>query len=243
MSAHRPVVWLFRSGEEQDPYEKALEEAGFESRSVPVLRFERLNEEKLRDALEHPKQYGGLVFTSPRAVESLVDAMSWLPSENATWHSKPIFVVGKRTAEEIRKAGFDPEGEESGSASLLAEYIAKRSFEQPLLFLCGDRRRDELPQRLEKAGVALDELCVYKTLVREEVDLRGQPQPDWVVFFSPSGLEAIEGNENFALHLPRIAAIGPTTAAELREAGYNVDAVADEPSPQGVAAAILAAAE
>lgn len=238
MSAQRPVVWLLRSGDEPDPYEEALADAGFEGHSVPVLRFERLNEDRLRTALEHPKKYSGLVFTSPRAVEALVNAMSWLPSENAAWHAKAVYAVGQRTAQELRRAGFEPDGEQSGSAVLLAEYIAKREFEKPLLFLCGDRRLEDLPDMLEQAGVAVDELCVYSTLPRSDIDVSHRPDPDWIVFFSPSGLDSSIDPSG-----ARLAAIGSTTAAALQDAGYKVDAVAHEPSPAGVVTALLSVAE
>lgn len=234
----RNVVWLFRSGEDSDPYESALSDAGFDARSVPVLEFEWVNTRELRRALEHPKQYDGLVFTSPRAVEAFADAMPWLPSENVVWHGKSFFAVGPRTADELRRIGFDPEGEEAGSGDLLARYILGKQFEKPLLLLCGDRRRDELPDRLNAEGVALEEVCVYRTVLKDTLDLDSLPSPDWVVFFSPSGIEAVT-NADVDLSRPRIAAIGTTTASALEAYGHRVDAIAQEPSPGGVAAAIL----
>lgn len=239
----RPVVLLLRSPDEPDPYEEALADAGFDARSVGVLSFERVHLDELRQALEHPRSYDGLIFTSPRAVEAVAEAMPWLPSENVLWHARAVFAVGPRTAEELRAIGFQPEGEEGGSAEMLAEYISSRAFGKPLLFLCGDRRRDELPNRLQDAGVAYEELCVYRTIPRLRLDLSGLPRVDWIVLFSPSGLEALEASAIPDLGDARFAAIGPTTAGALEARRYEVSAVAAQPSPDGLTEAIRAADE
>ncbi|MEX1054535.1 MAG: uroporphyrinogen-III synthase, partial [Rhodothermales bacterium] len=159
MSAERPLVYLFRSREDRDPYEQMLEAEGYEARSISVLQFELLNDESLRRTLERPKDYDGMVLTSPRAVDALAEAISWLPSENMLWHAKAVFAIGPRTAEAARAIGFEPVGEDSGSAENLAAYISRRHLERPLLFLSGDHRRDTLPDVLKEAGIGVEEVC------------------------------------------------------------------------------------
>ncbi|WP_243663896.1 uroporphyrinogen-III synthase, partial [Rhodothermus marinus] len=61
--------------------------------------------------------------------------------------------------------------------------------------------------------------------------------PDWVVFFSPSGLEAAR-RLPIAREQVRVAAIGPTTAAALQQEGWEVAAVARTPTPEGLLAAL-----
>lgn len=237
----REFVLLLRSGDEADPYEEALGAEGFEAASLSVLAFENVNASELRGALEHPNSYDGLIFTSPRAVEALGEAMPWLPAENLLWHGKSVFAVGPRTARELRRIGFEPEGEESGSAEMLADYIGTKTFAQPLLFLCGNRRRDLIPARLEATGIPIEELVVYRSRPRSRLDWPDGRQPDWAVFFSPSGVEAVERSRAIQLQGVRIAAIGPTTADALRRRGLHVDAVAEEPSPGALALAIRGA--
>lgn len=237
----KATVVLFRSGDEADPYEEALRDAGYVCQSVPVLRFEFVNERELRNALEHPRSYDGLILTSPRAVEALTMAMPWLPTENVVWHAKAIFAVGPRTASELRAIGFDPTGEGSGSAEMLAEYVLHRDFERPLLFLCGDRRRDTLPSRLRECGITLEELCIYESHERTDLALASRPSPDWAVFFSPSGVEAVQRDQGWDLTRLRIAAIGETTSEALRSKGISVHAVAEEPTPDALALAIRVA--
>lgn len=236
-----PFVLLLRSGDESDPYEEELEAEGFDVRSLPVLAFDFVHAEGLREALEHPNSYDGLIFTSPRAVDALGEAMPWLPAENVLWHTKSVFAVGPRTADRLRWIGFEPEGEESGSAEMLVDLIRGHAFDRPLLFLCGNRRLDVLPTRLHAAGIEVEEIEVYVSRLRPNLDWPTDKRPDWIVFFSPSGYEAVRQAPNTNMTGVRVAAIGPTTAEALRAGGLDVSAVADEPSPRALSAAIRAA--
>ncbi len=236
MPARRPTILLLRHpgalGAE-DPYCAAFEAVGFRARCVPVLRFERAHEAALSERLAHPARYGGLVLTSPRAAEAVQ------AGDLTAWRSKPAFVVGPATAAVMRALGLRPEGEQAGEAEALAEFIVLHRFDRPLLFLCGDRRRDVLPDRLRAAAVPFEELVVYRTLPEAGAlgGLAACP-PDWVAFFSPSGVEAALAAPGFPWNRVSRAAIGPTTAAALRAAGHPAAAVAAEPTPDALAAAV-----
>lgn len=234
-----PTVILLHAPREDDPYEAAFREAGYAPESVPVLRFERVGQAALREALARPGAYDGLVVTSPRAAEVLREALEQQTESGAAWTDELAFAVGPRTAEMLREVGFAPEGEESGGAEQLAERIARKSFGKPLLFLCGNRRRDALPDRLAEQNISLDERCVYETHLRD--DLRLPDDARWLVFFSPSGVEAVR-RASVDLGEVRCAALGPTTAGALREAGWPVAAVASEPTPEALVAAVRQAA-
>lgn len=233
------IVFLCRSGDESDAYEAALAEAGYRAISIPVLHFEMVNQNDLREALEHPQSYDGLIFTSPRAVEAMAGAMPWLPTENVLWHMKPIFAVGPKTASELRRIGFEPTGEDSGTAAMLFEHIAASRFARPLLFLCGNRRRADLPDALRAADIKFDELCVYETHPLTDLEFSAHPAPDWVVFFSPSGVDAVLEDGRLDLSSVRIAAIGETTADALR--GFEIEAIARRPTPDSLVEAIAGA--
>jgi uroporphyrinogen-III synthase len=137
-----------------------------------------------------------------------------------------------------------PHGADAGDAAALAEQIAAAVSAGPLLFLCGNRRRDTLPNRLREADLAFDEVVVYETRTRRDLTLPASPESPgslWLVFFSPSGLEAVEQAPSVdpgQLHDARIAAIGPTTGGALEKAGWAVEAVAAEPSPEALLDAI-----
>jgi uroporphyrinogen-III synthase len=179
------------------------------------------------------------VLTSPRAAEALGSVLERRPAAQAAWGRKPVLVVGPRTAGGVRRLGLQPEGEQSGSAEALAGYLAARPLPGPLLFLSGNRRREVLPASLAASGLAFEELCVYETRVEDAPAAASLPLPAWIVFFSPSGVEALEAGAGASWASARKAALGATTAAALAGAGWQVDVVAARPTPEALAQALL----
>uniref|UniRef100_A0A8V0XD56 Uroporphyrinogen-III synthase n=1 Tax=Gallus gallus TaxID=9031 RepID=A0A8V0XD56_CHICK len=144
-----------------DPYVKELGLYGFEATLIPVLSFEFVSLEGLFEKLSHPECYGGLVFTSPRALEAIKICLrenskneAWSKSLKQQWNAKPTYVVGKATASLVEEIGLCPQGEKSGNAEKLAEYICSREgpHSSPLLFPCGALKREVLPTALKEKG-------------------------------------------------------------------------------------------
>ncbi len=234
-----PTVVLLRSADESnDRYVHAFEEDGFQALCLPVLVFRFHNQHALRGRLARPDWYAGVIVTSPRAVRAV--EQTGLTGENReAWIVKSAYAVGPKTASELRTLGFVPDGEQSGDAKSLASVITHQK--RPYLFLCGNRRRDVLPDALRDAGTPFEELTVYETAFRTTVDLPHAQAGDWLVFFSPSGVEVITQYAADVVSGYRLAAIGTTTARALRERGWEPEAVAERPSPGGLTAAIGAA--
>ncbi|XP_027711736.1 uroporphyrinogen-III synthase isoform X3 [Vombatus ursinus] len=133
----------------QDPYIQELGSRGFEATLIPVLSFEFLSLQSFSEKLCHPEAYGGLVFTSPRAVEAMELCLErdnkqevWKKSLKEKWHVKPAYVVGQATASLVRKIGLAAEGEKCGNGEKLAEYICspRRAEQGPSVVR---RKRDE----------------------------------------------------------------------------------------------------
>jgi uroporphyrinogen-III synthase len=232
---------LLRTPRTPDPYRKVLEEGGYRVDVVPVLRFEFVRGPALREVLERVDTFGGLIVTSPRAVEALGRHEVLI----GPWTSRTLYAVGPETARRARELGFSPQGEEAGSADELADMIIDDPPLKPLLFLSGNRRRDTLPDRLHAAELSFEELVVYETYVRDALvwPYDEHCRPNWIVFFSPSGIDAAEGNPLFAGSDIRTAAIGSTTAAALRDRGWSVHAVAEHPTPDALYKALRTASE
>ncbi|XP_030308699.1 uroporphyrinogen-III synthase isoform X3 [Calypte anna] len=155
-----------------DPYIKELGLYGFEATLIPVLSFEFVSLESLFEKLSNPECYGGLVFTSPRALEAIKLCLkdntkneAWSKSLRQRWNTKPAYVVGKATASLVEEIGLTPQGEKSGNAEKLAQYICSR--EKPdssaLLFPCGALKREVLPTVLREKGIPLESLTIYET--------------------------------------------------------------------------------
>ena len=239
-----PDVILLRAADDPDPYVQAFSDVGFRAVCRSVLRFEFPNEEALRRRLRQPDRYAGLVATSPRVGWALQRIFDDEGTTHTAWEGATAYAVGPSTADQLRALSFDVRGEESGSGADLADFIADAEPQAPLLFLCGNRRRDALPNRLEAEAIAFDELVVYETHARTDLTLPPPGQETWLGFFSPSGLEAgLEAETEGGLEDYHCAAIGPTTAEALEDAGLEVEAVAQSPTPEGLVDAVLGAKE
>ena len=230
---------------------RAFSREGFRAVCRPVLRFALPGDEKyagddIRRALRQPEQYAGLVLTSPRAARVLAEEVGSLGEVGDAWKAKPTYAVGAKTATLLREVGLRTVGEESGRAEALGAVIAKQEKARregpsrlPLLFLCGNRRRETLPLLLHREGVPFEERIVYETHLRSGPWL--EDAPDWVAFFSPSGVQAVQQSREAGWAAIRKAAIGPTTADALWRAGWQPEAVAREPSPAALAEAVTEA--
>lgn len=243
MSGSPADVILLRAGNEPDRYVQTFAEAGLRARCEPVLRFAFPHDVELRDRLRRRRRYAGIIVTSPRAARALRRVFDELGTLHSQWDGAPAYVVGPKTGERLRDLGFEVSGEETGNAAALVDLITKQELSRPLLFLSGNRRRDELPDGLRAEGVDFEEQVVYETHFRSDLTLPPATPARWIVFFSPSGLDAVRRAEAGPLTGHRCAAIGPTTAEALREQGLQVDVVAETPSPKGLVAAIVASYE
>ncbi|MFB6272214.1 MAG: uroporphyrinogen-III synthase [Salinibacter sp.] len=236
-----PDVILLRSADAPDRYQRAFAEAGVRAVCEPVLTFAFPNQQALADHLGRHDRYGALVATSPRSATALRRLFEEQADLAEAWQDTPAFAVGPKTARRLQEVGLQPRGEDAGDAEALADRIVEAAPSTPLLFLCGNRRRETLPDRLRAADVSFEELIVYETRTRQDLTLppsRGASAETWLVFFSPSGLEAVQQADTTDLGTYRVAAIGPTTAGALEEAGYAVEAVAREPSPDALVTAL-----
>lgn len=243
----------------QDPYVRELDSCGVSATLIPVLSFEFLSLASLSEKLSQPENYGGLIFTSPRAVEATKlclekdsKAAVWTETLREQWKAKPVYVVGNATASLVHRLGLETAGETCGNAERLAEFICARKLPTlPLLFPCGNLKREVLPKALRNQGVPLESLTVYRTVphpaIRSSLHnyYAQQGVPASITFFSPSGLSySLEYiRELSGEHIDQIqfVAIGPTTAQALAAQGLPVSCTAESPTPQSLARGICSA--
>ncbi|KAK2015353.1 uroporphyrinogen-III synthase HemD [Colletotrichum eremochloae] len=201
----------------------------FEPTFVPVLHhsFQEKGMATIRDVLHRRGvnagtngSYGGLIFTSQRAVE----AFSSLVAEKEGTHEKwphlqnvPVYSVGPATTRALKSIPQEPPlkicGDHTGNGDSLAKFILDhygqwyqdRPTKPPLLFLVGEQRRDIIPKSLMDVDlpsdrrIQVDEVVVYGTGVMEsfphnfaEILKATEDRPArWVVVFSPSGCDSM----------------------------------------------------
>ncbi|KAI0880964.1 tetrapyrrole biosynthesis, uroporphyrinogen III synthase [Annulohypoxylon maeteangense] len=227
-----PVFLLKTKSTPTDGYEDIFttprHNFNFEPTFVPVLqhRFEddgmQQCEKLLRDKRINKNldgAYGGLIFTSQRAVEAFAKLVDEYKGDESWPHLQdiPIYSVGPATTRALKAIPQTPPlqifGEHTGNGDALAQFILEhygewykdRSTKPSLLFLVGEQRRDIIPNTLmdenlpNNQRIPVTEIVVYGTGVMESFskdfdDVLQKTitrQSRWVVVFSPTGCDSL----------------------------------------------------
>ncbi|KAI5204606.1 hypothetical protein AUEXF2481DRAFT_25612 [Aureobasidium subglaciale EXF-2481] len=138
------------------------------------------------ETVEAPDRYGGIIFTSQRAVEaftSIVESLDPRTRNELLPEAFPLYVVGPATARGLRSLGLKCQiiGEETGNGAALSAFMldhynrlptsqtVRQDRKLPLLFLVGEVRRDIIPKSLQspdlsqEARIGVHEVVIYET--------------------------------------------------------------------------------
>ena len=169
-----------------------------------------------------PFNYSNYIFTSKNAVKAFLNQVNTLDLSRYN-----VFCVGEKTKSLLEENGLNVQ-EMAENASELAETLTKKYQNESFLFLCGNKRRDELPDTLKKYNIQYKELEVYHTHLNPK---KFQRDFDGILFFSPSGIRSYL-SENF-LGNSTLFCIGNTTASEAQKHSKNI-IVANKPTVENV---------
>ncbi|VDM16231.1 unnamed protein product [Hydatigera taeniaeformis] len=166
------------------------------------------------------------------------------------------FAVGPATSSAASKLGFKPRGSHTGNARDLANLIiddyAEEVSTKPILLLTGARHSSVLPDRLRKAGLLVEEVVIYSSNPNPNFETRllsvlkkSENHPQYLVFFSPSGVELAYpilskflSQNGYAV---QIIAIGPTTGAKVEVLNLPLMAVCQSATPESLLECLLQA--
>ena len=202
-------VVVTRAADQADELVARLEALGHDVVRCPLIRIEPLGDEPI-----DPSPFDWVVVTSPNGARELARRLTRVPSRLAA--------IGPGTAETLREHGLVPAlvPRISTQEGLLAELPPGR-----VLLAAAEGARRVL---VEKRGADL--LALYRT-----VELRPPaPEGDVALLASASAARALAAT---GARLP-VVAIGPQTAAEAREHGLEVVAVAEAHDLDGLLDAV-----
>ncbi|HEX9035617.1 MAG TPA: uroporphyrinogen-III synthase [Ktedonobacterales bacterium] len=195
--------------------------------------------------------YDWLVFTSVNGVAAFA---ARLAATGRGWDARGrarVAAIGPATARALEARGV-------GVDLTPDEYIAEGILDglgnvagQRLLLARADIARRALADGLRLRGAVVDEVAAYRTVIQPvspdaiHQALDGEPV-DAITFTSSStargllaGLAALGRDPRAALRGVALAAIGPVTAATLREAGLEPALVAEEYTVPGLVVALV----
>lgn len=214
---------------------------------VPILSTKRLRPDILRQALLdnisiidydfvavsfigtpcHLKET--LVFTSRNAVAAFTQA-GQPASHNSSFR---IYCLGGETLSSLGAIPGIRVAATADDARTLAKKIIDDQVKE-VSFICGSRRRDDLPELLQHEGINVYEEKVYNTIHT------GHPVKHTykgVLFFSPSAVESFFQTNVLAAGIPCFC-IGQTTASIVKEHTDNTIVIAGEVSQESVVKAV-----
>jgi uroporphyrinogen-III synthase len=121
----------------------------------------------------------------------------------------------------------------AASATALAEKIIAHGIPE-LVFFCGDKRREELPSTLRKAGITVHEVVVYETIDTPVITTN---DTDGILFFSPSAVRSFFSVNQLKPHTVCFA-IGQTTADAIADVTDNRIIISEAPSQEMMLASV-----
>lgn len=185
-----------------------------------LVEYDAINIEFL-DA-EIPFQYPYYIITSKNTAKVFLSQVDGSQKEKFK-----ILCVGEKTKAMLEEHGLQVV-ETAAYATDLADTIIKNYKEESFLFLCGDKRRDDLPETLSKNSVRFEELQVYRTKPNPKAFHRNF---DGILFFSPSGIQSYLLKNKIGDST--LFCIGDTTAEEAKGHTKNI-IVANKPTVENV---------
>ena len=186
-----------------------LTQSGIAFESVPVLDFKVAFEQaKAKQLLATPDAVW--VFTSVRAVQALNGLLV------AAAAPAKIFTVGKNSADELAKHGFNTDFCGQVSEDLLAILAAQK--QHPILYFRGLHYRSSIPDFCTAHDFDFRALeCYHSIKTSPPANLPGC-ESIWV--FSPLSAQAVSEWNGLSKELP-IYSIGPVTSAHLTKLGFK----------------------
>jgi uroporphyrinogen-III synthase len=171
-----------------------------------------------------------IVLTSKTAVEAWVRIADSLQLSR---NKHRIYCLSEGTKKLVLDKGFRVDGTAANS-SLLADEVIKDGNIRSVTYLCGNLRRDNLPDQLKNAGVKVHEVIAYKT---ELSPIAINKPSDAVLFFSPSAVDSYLSENKAGLSVA--FCLGETTAAYSQERGFKKIRVADVPTPAALVKTLI----
>ena len=190
-------------------------------------------------AIDRIKSYDYLIFTSENGVNKFFNRLKLKNCDSRSLHNAKIAAIGSKTAQTLSNYGLIADFVPTEfKAEALVELLKDKVDNKKILIPRAEEAREILPDELKAHGANVDIAAVYKTIsaVENKIDL---DDIDLVTFTSSSTVKnLLKSVDVEALKRIKTAAIGPVTAATLKEFGITADIVANEYTIDGLVNAI-----
>jgi uroporphyrinogen-III synthase len=230
-----------------------LRARGAQPISLPLVSFAPPQDFASVDAaLQQLSRFDWIILTSANAVHALAARCATIGYDLRDLKKPPhVAVVGPATKQEAELAGFRVDYVARTHLGVaLAEELSDQLHSKRVFLPRSDRANPDLPAAIRRLAANVTEVVAYRTLPPGDLDRERAArvmadETDAVVFFSPSAVHNLTnllGREQFAAAQNSIviAAVGPVTAAALRESAIHRLVIAADTTSSAVVAALEA---
>jgi uroporphyrinogen-III synthase len=196
----------------------------------------------LDSALSRWESYAAVAFTSPRAAAAVLERLAGRRPRDQK--SPTVWAGGAATRAALGETlgpvltASDADAQTVGVAEALGRAMLDAGVGGPVLFPCGDSRRDELPEQLRSRGIAVEEVVCYRSLLASESAAHAAAVRSTMLVVASPTVASLLVRSCPPDARPDLLAVGPTTAAAARASGWLPAAVASSPSTGALAAAV-----
>lgn len=223
-----------------------IERAGGEALSLPLIQFAAMqNQSELLTAFENLEKYDWLVFTSANAVDFFFDAAEATGVKFYFYPDLKIATVGEKTKLQLEQRGYRTNFVPiQFTAEVLAENMDEKIRGKQILIPRSAKASDEYLEVFLKRGALPHAISVYQNQAvsysSQEIKTFFDQDPDYLTFTSGSTVKAFhqlvrEANLKTAA---KWVCIGPATAKVAQNSGYDVAAVAEPHTVEGIISAL-----
>jgi uroporphyrinogen-III synthase len=193
----------------------------------PILSKEKWNE--ISQIIESKKEF--VVFTSSNAVHALQKYLNgYINPFEINWK---IFSLSGKTKEVLEEVSLGTIIETAENSKDLGNKIIERKVSE-VIFFCGNKRRDELPNILKKAGIDTREVVIYETI---ETPVAAEKDINAVLFFSPSAVQSFFSINQLNKDVVCFT-VGNTTADSVKHFTNNKIIICEQPSQERMLASV-----
>lgn len=239
MSIKKILVSQPRPESEKSPYFDIAQKHGVEIVFRPFIKVEGLSSREFRQQKINIADFTAVIFTAKIAVDSFfrlceemritipITMKYFCTSETIANYLQKYIVYRKRKI-------F---ASNTGRLSDLVPYLAKHKTEK-FLWVVSDVNNGSESSLLESAKINFTRAALYRTVSNDFAPDEAFDY-DMLVFFSPQGIDSLLKNfPDFKQDKIAIAALGPSTAKSVTDAGLRLDIQAPAPEAPSMPAAI-----
>lgn len=235
----------------EEPLSCALAELGADVHAVPTLVIEPpLRPAELERALARWAEYAWVVFTSPRGVAAVGQALAARGRPPREHPPRRLAVIGPTTAAAARAFGWEadlvPERFDGDDLLAALDRRAGPLAATTILLPVAESARTTLGAGLRARGAIVDQVVAYRSAPPADFDagrldeVLASDRPVLITLASPSAARnLVELAGGAVLRFPA-AAIGPVTGDAARRLGWKVVAQPEQHTLEALAGAVVA---